>query len=790
MNSYDDLTWNDFIIIREFISQQEMIKTKINDKTNFHLENFPSPNSFQTEEDFKNACDLWFKVASNEFSQEILPLPISISVVFPIKGPIFQYPNNRKLLIGNNQINELYDIVLNGSKINPEMKFKNSFHHRNFTISTFFQKEQKWGSKLIPQFPYVKCFDTYEDYKNAANKWMENVKILINEKEETHPTIFEQKLSIPINKPTRKNILQSELINSKHERQSLYPKNDDSTLIKFKTFYERFIKENSYYQHKFNELEQNITYNNDQNQIFNPILYYNHVNENVNKNNCVNNLQALLSSYIQEGQTISVKDNEDNDEQYNNISLKIYNFDHFVFLLEKEITSLTKQEKDTLIHYFVEQVNMDNALINSTIINSLPLLWKILCLLRTEYECEAPIDPLLSKISNIKSSNCILLTNSLFILNTYHITSLIHQILVKNFQTNDFLIHVNFAQEVATMFLTNFEKDLKEFLIKGIKEENVYQSLVLIKLLLWVNSTNLFTDIFNTLFQILSLSKDCFNSLSSYIFMHKNAFNFVFNELLTSNLARKFYESTTFVYFCSELLNLAIPIDSNHEMVWILPLLSQFVQALTSTNKVEISYMIRCLISFVRRSIKHNQSFADAKPCETLLFLALCSPSLISKSKVNLLYACSDLADQENVLESFYVNQRQLENIICNAAEIQETIQPTIKFIRRIIIGQQSHLYEFLNSGNIEPILVEFFSSPQLEMDAFFNISKILLSLSTKSSLSNGMKQFFNIIKRSNYHYFDILRNQLQTSNKFLVMKIARELEKKPYYPTIQKMLE
>ena len=272
--------------------------------------------------------------------------------------------------------------------------------------------------------------------------------------------------------------------------------------------------------------------------------------------------------------------------------------------------------------------------------------------------------------------------------------------------------------------------------------------------------------------------------------MHKNAFAFAFMDLLTTNITNPCFSSVHFVYFCSELLSLAKPQIIVNGVAWILPLLSQLIQVLIPTNRIEISHMIRSLASFTRRLIKHGIYFKEAQQCVTLLLLTLCTPNLQSQRKVNILYACSDLADQENVLTSFSVNQRQFENILCNAAESDDTLHATWKFIRRIIIGQQNYLTDFLNSGNVHPILVELLSAPDAELDVFINLSKILISLPKKGSIPNGIKCFFDIVRESGYNYFNVMKHQITTVNKFFAFKIAQELEKRPNFWNIQNMIE
>ena len=62
----------------------------------------------------------------SRISNRILPLPLSLNVSHPLSGPVFTNPDNRKVSIKTDQINELNDIIM---QYEQRLGFNEGFLH-------------------------------------------------------------------------------------------------------------------------------------------------------------------------------------------------------------------------------------------------------------------------------------------------------------------------------------------------------------------------------------------------------------------------------------------------------------------------------------------------------------------------------------------------------------------------------------------------------------------------------------------------------------------------------------
>ena len=684
---------------------------------------FPSPNSYSTFANFEKDSKMWQENLEMKTKEAKLPLPISMSVSIPISGPLFTLPNNKKKKIMSEQVNELNEIVLSGSLIEENSKFTVPLRNRSIPISDFFTRDDTWGSKLVPQFPEPKEFDSYEEFKAATKKWHESVKQIIDANKETHPSFFKEELSIPENQCEEHTFIEEKdekhaEKEEKHETFKFDGKNPDSALM----------------------------------------LY-------------------LMNDYIKCCSKKNAFEAKAVNTKYS--APEITSFIQFTDILERE-SEVSVEEKKSAIQYFVLALNENNPFVNSTVVNSIPLLWSILSMLGLFYPIETPVIPIVKNFE-IKG-NSGLISNALIVYSTYHLTYTINSVLVKNLSSDCFKQQVHFAKEVVTMFSTRFGSDLTKFFSSDITAENVEIATSVILHLLWMNSFQFFQNIFETLERIMTLSEPMFNKISAFVFKNGDAFSFFLAELLAANLTKRIFQSKKMIIFCSEMFSLAKPSPS-HDMAMIIPHLSQLCQLIASSSRYELSYMIRCLMSYTRRAIKLNPSIINIVPagqCFSLLMFCIYTSEISNELRANIIYAVADIVDQKDILQSLEANVKQIEYMICVSAETKETINALWKFIRRIALSKYNILQSFLLLGNISPIIIEQMSASYAVDAVFKTISKIFLRCPKKNSIPQELKCFFELAKIARYNYLNVLKTNLRGEKKLYTRLLTMEINKRP----------
>lgn len=186
---------------------------------NSTVSKFPLPKTEDKYEDYVSTCLKWILNTKTSVNLALLPLPLSLSLNIPPKPDSIQF--SRSKVLNRLHCDELYDILIKGSNFNESSKFMPQNKKEDIFISQTISSNNRWGSKLIPQFPTPYAYDNYETYKSDLEKWTETVKGILDPQLEIDAKEFKQLLDLDDSDPPS----QVPFIQTHFDYENFHPKN-------------------------------------------------------------------------------------------------------------------------------------------------------------------------------------------------------------------------------------------------------------------------------------------------------------------------------------------------------------------------------------------------------------------------------------------------------------------------------------------------------------------------------------------------------------------------------------